>query len=108
MQIRQGDVLLVPVKELPKDAVQQTATRVTIAGERTGHAHVLKGQVFSAGPITLIRIPKAGAVITHQEHAHLPVPVGLYEVRIQREYNGINGPIARGDRSQPMVIARWD
>lgn len=95
---RQGDVLLVPVPEIPADAkpVEQTGARVILAlGEATGHHHS-----FAANSgVTLFRpddmpaggmggwlsVGSEGAVLEHQEHFSVAIPPGLYQQAIQVE-----------------------
>ena len=101
--IRQGDVLLVPVPEIPSHigAVdnETTADRHVLAeGEATGHAHVVAGVglrlVEWRRPVrwsrderrTYLVVEAQEANLSHQEHLPLAVPEGLYEVRRQREY----------------------
>lgn len=95
---RQGDVLIrrVETNALPTEAtpVEPDAGRVILAyGEVTGHAHAIK-----AGPsVQLLAVPGQddrwlriggdGAELRHEEHATIPLPAGLYVVRIQREYS---------------------
>ena len=113
---RQGDVLLVPTAQVPKDAkpVKRTGDRTILAlGEATGHHHSFAG---GAG-VELLEAPdgkrflrvheadtgpwacaadaagyadarrSASAALEHQEHTTIPVAPGLYEVVIQREYD---------------------
>ena len=96
--VRQGDVLLIPVSQIPNGAtvVKTTAGRVVLAeGESTGHAHTLE-----AGSATLYSTADSAdrwlrvhgqsgggvAVLTHQEHASIELPPGDYIMRRQREY----------------------
>lgn len=102
--IRQGDVLLVPIRQpaRPVRAVGddgQPLAGVRIAGERTGHAHELPARVYDAGTRRVIMLERP-AVLTHQEHAHITVPAGWWEVVVQREWV----PRAVGRRS----TGRWD
>jgi hypothetical protein len=99
---RQGDVLLVPVRRerlpehfrpLPRDA---RGRLVLALGEVTGHAHAvaapdaeLLGDPESVGE-RLLRIVTA-AQLTHEEHAAIPLPAGLYRVVRQREYESAQG-----------------
>ena len=95
---RQGDVLLIPVKSIPKGAneLPRDNGRVVLAyGEVTGHAHA-----FSSGRATMFREDGSGggggtfllvkggapAALRHEEHTTVKVPPGNYEVRRQREY----------------------
>lgn len=109
----QGDLLIIPVKDFPKDTKDVTPKgRVVLAlGETTGHAHA-----FYDGGVTLLRRPttdtamleqnsipmetveqwieiargkgeKPGAVLKHEEHAPIELPPGRYRVVRQREYD---------------------
>lgn len=89
--IRQGDVLLVPVTEIPEAIpVPRDAGRVVLAyGEVTGHAHAITEPgvaLLEAGERRYLRAD-AAAELLHEEHATLSVAPGLYEVIIQREYD---------------------
>jgi hypothetical protein len=60
-------------------------------GEETGHKHVLTGDLISwpnvrNGP-TFVAVRERPAVLTHEEHATLAIPPGVYEVRRQRVYS---------------------
>jgi hypothetical protein len=95
--IRQGDVLLIPVTEIPSGTkrVKRDAGRVVLAyGEVTGHAHAIVHP-----DVTLVTSQQADELRTwmkvtapesvellHEEHDTLLVPPGNYEVRRQREY----------------------
>lgn len=95
--IRQGDVLLVPVTSVPEDTtpVPREDGRVILAhGEVTGHAHAI-----TEDSVTLVTSEEAEdlrtwllveteepVILKHEEHDHLPIPPGAYEVRRQREY----------------------
>ena len=94
-QIRQGDVLLVPVGELPAGAERRGDQGIRIEGERTGHAHQLVGAVAVAEGREFVR---GGNVLTHEEHEHVATAPTWYEVRIQREH------VPESRRNQ----RRWD
>jgi hypothetical protein len=101
MHYRQGDVLLCAIDpaELPADAVRVPRERgrlVLAEGEVTGHAHAV-----DAPSALLLREPRpapgapeprrflvldAPADLGHEEHAAIALPIGVYEVVIQREY----------------------
>lgn len=94
---RQGDVLLVRVDALPPDAAAcKVEGDVILAyGEVTGHAHRLapatvkpfaKGGVWSPTAERFIQALE-GAQLTHEEHATIPLPAGVYRVVQQREYS---------------------
>jgi len=89
--IRQGDVLLVPVEEIPPEAIPEPRTIVAY-GEATGHHHDLQVQdpdaevqVYALEDKLFAKIEGKVAIV-HEEHASLPVEEGMYEVRIQQEY----------------------
>lgn len=94
---RQGDILLTPVEEgqlsadtrpLPRDAQGRL---VLALGEATGHAHAVAtpDAELLADPNDLdrrfLRIVSEG-LLTHEEHAPIPLPAGLYRVIRQREF----------------------
>src|SRR5262245_17263322 len=105
---RQGDVLLVPVDELPEDAKEQERDRGRIVlayGEATGHAHAIAddgAQLFEAveerGSFRrserFLRLVKPSA-LRHEEHAPIVVREGVYRVVRQREWQ----PTASGRSS---------
>lgn len=93
---RQGDVLIVSVKSIPKgvEAIDREIGRVVLAhGEVTGHAHAIKDKAAA-----LFRDPKLAAVfmhisgdapvaLEHDEHTTIMIPPGSYHVVRQREYH---------------------
>ena len=86
--IRQGDVLLKPVQFDTKGKKPIAKDLYTLAlGEQTGHHHDIVGdvEVFQNGQAIILNVESAQ--LTHQEHAHLEVPKGMYEVVNQREYS---------------------
>jgi hypothetical protein len=91
------------VKELPREN-----GRVVLAhGEVTGHSHAFgpeakvtifsfenaaadtlaQGGSQSLAPRRFIEVLDTEALLQHEEHTAIPVPKGLYEVIIQREYH---------------------
>lgn len=91
---RQGDVLLRQVGAFPEGATRILAsTRIVLAhGEVTGHAHAIDaGQAEEYqtngkdGLQRHLRVEKL-ANVTHEEHATVPLPAGIYEIVQQREY----------------------
>jgi hypothetical protein len=91
---RQGDVLIVPVDELPGGLVPgpRDGGRLVLArGEATGHAHVITGPEVAlyAAPDDIDRLfveIVGRARVVHEEHAAITVPAGRYRVVRQREY----------------------
>lgn len=94
--VRQGDVLLVPVDEVPVRQRRREieGPRIVVAeGEATGHAHVVRGEarlVRSTAhyfrPTEQHLVVTGAAVLTHEEHDTIELAPGTYEVRRQREY----------------------
>jgi hypothetical protein len=87
---RQGDVLLVPVTEMPHGRpVEADAGRLVLArGEATGHHHsvaVEDGELVDAAEGVFLRI-MAPTPLEHQEHAPITLQPGVYRVVRQREY----------------------
>lgn len=93
--VRQGDVLLVPLEEIPAAEAREVedGSRFVLAeGEATGHAHVVLGEAklylpgaarSQAGTYILVEEP---ATLVHEEHDAIGLAPGAYEVRRQREY----------------------
>ena len=92
--IRQGDVLLIPVKKLPAGAVEaKTAGDVILAlGEVTGHAHRIKrdqtekpsARSFDFGAERYLQIAERVA-LTHEEHSAIFLEAGVYRQAFQFE-----------------------
>lgn len=91
---RQGDVLIIPVKSVPKKLTEipREDGRVILAhGEVTGHAHAIHSPRVTmfredGSGAGLYLIANGPAEIVHEEHATVALPKGLYEVRRQVEY----------------------
>ena len=87
---RQGDVLLVPVAEMPSGrTVEADGGRLVLArGEATGHHHsvaVEDGELVDVAEGVFLRI-MAPTPLEHQEHAPITLQPGVYRVLRQREY----------------------
>jgi len=86
-QVRQGDLLFVPVRKV--SGRQEKNRTVLVQGEATGHAHRLldNADVFVRTDGTLEVVPrKGGARVGHDEHATVKL-VEPVEVPIQQEYD---------------------
>jgi hypothetical protein len=88
---RQGDVLLVPVNEVPKGAKRMRPKRAILAeGEVTGHVHELVGGKVDLyqgnAEVIFAKIMGSGAQLQHAEHATQTIEPGIYRVVRQREY----------------------
>lgn len=93
---RQGDVLMVKVGILPKNAVtfvNPDENRVVLAyGEVTGHAHAIAvspekpvAKLWDAGAERFLQVIEK-TVLRHEEHAEIEIDPGVYRVVIQKEY----------------------
>jgi hypothetical protein len=93
MLVRQGDVLLERIAELPSTAKRQRVKGPIILayGEATGHHHAIhKGKVAlyrDENQASFIEVKNAVAALEHQEHAPISLAPGVYRVRLQREYS---------------------
>jgi hypothetical protein len=91
MEVReQGDVILLKVDTLPDGAsIDEKFNGIVQFGEHTGHKHKLTGKetdmfhFFHEGR-RYLQI-KEEMKLLHEEHKEIPVPPGVYEVRIVRE-----------------------
>ena len=100
--LRQGDIRLVPVEQLPDGLheIPRENGRIVLAeGEATGHLHAIEAPEASFHAESLEEIEgrflviEAEAALTHPEHGTIQVPAGNYRVTRQREYaqaGGIN------------------
>lgn len=94
--IRQGDVLLVPVRSIPKGAAPRARDngRVILAyGEVTEHAHAIADTVddpacelLATGDATYLRVDRVSQLV-HEEHSAATLEPGTYRVVRQREYS---------------------
>jgi len=92
-QAHQGDVYIRQVASISGSEVPREGGRVILAhGEVTGHAHAI-----GAPKVAMFRDDNLGrtflsvdgdvpANVTHEEHATITLPPGLYEVTIQAQY----------------------
>ena len=102
-QMRQGDVFLVKVEELPEktEEIKRERGRIVLAhGEVTGHAHAIsdkhvrhfrqtdaptrEGEKTVPHSYLVADVP---ALLKHEEHGPVTIPPGIWEVRRQREYH---------------------
>jgi len=92
-QLRQGDVLLRPVDQMPASAVRVDVTgepdwTVVATGEHTGHRHALPArdaQLFATPSRRYLRVLHR-TYLGHDEHIAIPVEPGVYEIVLQRTY----------------------
>ena len=99
-QIRQGDVLLVPVDQPEGELVRATdeagrpLAGLEVAGERTGHVHRLASRVYDTAIGRLLFVERP-TPLTHEEHRHVEVPAGWWRPVFQREYVPASRPARR-------------
>lgn len=91
-QAHQGDVYIRRVDTVSGVEVPREAGRVILAyGEVTGHAHAItsnRAAMFRDDALgrTFVTVEGENAVVTHEEHAAVVLPPGLYEVTLQAQY----------------------
>ena len=90
-QIRQGDVLLIEVSQIPKTATDREKGCVLAYGESTGHSHQVKNggeivvDVNDLGRRYLKVLNKTS--LDHEEHYWALLHRGKkFQIRIQKEY----------------------
>ncbi len=94
---RQGDIFFVKLESgLMLEDAKPIKTGVIARGEQTGHMHRVSPSSFSAGAALVLlsrsmylRSPEAGATIVHEEHGTIQLPVGVYAVVNQQEFDGL-------------------
>lgn len=85
---RHGDVLLIPVATIPKQATKQK-NLVLAEGEVTGHSHQITegvAHLFKWDEKMYLKVKSERAALTHEEHKRIDLPAGDYEVIIQKDY----------------------
>lgn len=96
---RQGDVLMFGLsKERLKGLgkgwqkkMRHKKDNIIIEGEVTGHMHeVENGKIYESPDKKGVMILDAGenCIVKHPEHGPIKMPKGVYEISIQREYDG--------------------
>lgn len=97
---RQGDVLIfgIPKDRLTRDFPKGWQKRmrpkkdsIIIEGEVTGHMHeVINGKIYESPDKKGKMILEAGegCKVIHPEHGPVPMPKGVYDIDIQREFDG--------------------
>ena len=90
---RQGDVSIMAVNRIPKQARKVRGELVLARGEVTGHAHkIVEGQAFLfrvATSLLYLRVLSEFAKLYHEEHEDIILPKGEYEIRQQRKFDWV-------------------
>jgi len=94
---RQGDIFFVKLESEPTlEDAKPIKTGVIARGEQTGHMHRVAPSSLSGGAALVLlarsmylRSPEAGATIVHEEHGTIQLPVGVYAVVNQQEFDGL-------------------
>ena len=88
MLLRQGDVLIETVAEIPAGATRR-ASSILAYGEATGHAHRIeapeRAEVFELNGQLYLKVTDPTRLL-HDEHLPIDLPPGWYRVWQQREY----------------------
>jgi len=94
---RQGDIFFVKLDREPDlEGAKAVKTGVIARGETTGHMHRVSNSSLADGAALMLlgrsmylRSPEKSATIVHEEHGPVELPVGLYAVVNQQEFDGL-------------------
>jgi hypothetical protein len=94
---RQGDVLGVRTADCTKDIPAAKKAVVLAYGEKTGHCHAFMAR-SRAGVVDegLLAVSHT-AWLQHEEHEHIEVPPGLYDLPVQVEMTDADDPVVVAD-----------
>jgi hypothetical protein len=98
LPVRRGDVMFIPIAALPSGERRKREDGTVAYGEVTGHSHRLaqvdreSAEVLEIRDGLYVRVSEngahsGGALVEHPEHLPVRLPLGDYEIRIQREYS---------------------
>ena len=90
MIYQQGDVLLTKIDSLPLGNKVERKERgyILAEGEATGHAHVIEEEIEMVEKDGTLYIGcKADTVVKHEEHKHITIEPGNYQISIIQEYD---------------------
>jgi|TARA_S200002703_G_scaffold6386_1_gene7027 hypothetical protein len=87
---RQGDVLILPINEIPTNLVETKKCTLAL-GEATGHHHTIFENAVGYsntedGLADYFEVTDTTADLVHQEHDTIPIPKGKYRKVIQSEF----------------------
>ena len=94
---RQGDIYFVKLDREPDfQAPKAVKTGVIARGEQTGHMHRASNPSLADGAALVrrgesmyLRSPQTGTRIVHDEHGAIQLPMGVYAVVNQQEFDGL-------------------
>ena len=91
MLIQQGDVILKQISSLPEGKGVERKSRgfVLAEGESTGHAHTIEDEVelVEKNGVLYLGVKGDSVTLKHEEHGHVEIPAGNYEISIVKEYD---------------------
>jgi len=89
-KIQQGDVILRKIEAMPEGVAKTVSKkRCIIAHGESGHSHVVESEdaeLIQIGERMLLSI-KEPATVTHEEHGHIDLAPGVYEIGRVQEYD---------------------
>ena len=91
---QQGDVILTRIKSLPSGTRKvlkknDKGEMVLAEGETTGHYHGIaenKSELFTINNVMYMDL-KENSILTHQEHKHIELEAGVWQIGIVKEYD---------------------
>lgn len=91
---QQGDVILTRIKSLPSGTRKvlkknNKGEMVLAEGETTGHYHGIaenKSELFMINNVMYMDL-KENSILTHQEHKHIELEAGVWQIGIVKEYD---------------------
>jgi len=89
-QIRQGDILLCPIEEIPANLKKKD--KILAYGEATGHHHRFDKEnenvtvLIDKEEVQYVDVGKSSELV-HEEHGNIDVPEGKYVLKQQKEHD---------------------
>jgi hypothetical protein len=90
---RQGDFLFIPVSTTPEGEKEKRVGGKLIIGygEATGHHHATRAKnasiIKGVEGVRWFSVLDVSVEVTHNEHATITIPAGVYEIRQERTYH---------------------
>mgnify|MGYP001194377499 CR=1 FL=1 len=82
---RQGDIGIIKVDELPKDAILRKNNMIIAHSDLTGHSQrIQESKLYDFNGKIFTKV-LSSAVLIHDEHEQIKLKKGIYELRPQRE-----------------------